>query len=172
MIARTDRDWSRMLLESLVELEEVYGRLLDVIEEKIACMRGGEVDGMNACVGKERDAVRLIGEIEGRRRMATSRLVRGFGVSPTRARRMKSAELAEKMPARLRGEWMEVTARLKSLTTRVTRRNQVAGSLGKRMLEHMDVVLSAMTTVPGGGSYSPAGGTVAGGSQRLFETVG
>jgi len=168
----SERDWNRFLLDSLADLEEVYDRLAGIIEEKITCMRDGNVNGMNACVAKEQDTVRLIGEIEGRRRMAICRIVRGFGISAARARKMTSAELAEKMPPHLRGELTGISGRLKALTTRVARRNQVAGSLGKRMLEHMEVVLSAMTMVPGGNSYSPAGGAVASGSQRLFETVG
>ena len=173
MKAEGDKDYGGELVEMLTRLEELHTELAVVIERKIECMRQCDVAGMNECTANERELVGKIGEREGRRRVLTDRLARACGLSARKARRLSAAQLAERLPAGQRSDLLAVTGRLRSLTTGIARRNQVAGRLGGNMLRHMDGILSAMTAPrERSGAYSSAGRTVGATPRQLFETVG
>ena len=166
-------DYMGQLVEVLGRLEGLHGDLAAVVDRKIECMRECDVAGMNECTASERELVGRIGEAEGRRRLLAERLAKSLGLSARQARRMSAAELAEKLPPAPGEQFLAITDRLRSLTARIARRNHVAGSLGGRMLKHMDAVLSAMTAPKEtAGAYSPAGKSVATTPRQLFEAVG
>lgn len=173
MKAEGDKDHSGELVEMLTRLEELHTELAAVIERKIKCMRECDVAGMSECTANERELVGKIGEGEGSRRLLTDRLARACGLSAQKARRLTAAQLAERLPAAQGSDLLAAAGRLRSLTTRIVRRNHVAGRFGGNMLRHMDVILSAMTAPrERSGAYSSAGRTVGATPRQLFETVG
>lgn len=164
---------SQELIEALIGLDRLHGKLVEVIDAKIDYMRQADLAGMNACVAQERDLVRSIGEQEGRRRVTVERLGRAFGMASSQAKRLTASQLAQRMPEDRGRSLMAVADRLKKLTDKATRRNHVAGALGRGVLKHMDGILSVMTAPQqSGGEYSAGGRSVAQSPQRLFETVG
>ena len=173
MKAGDDREFSGELVATLTRLEELHTELATVIDRKIDCMRECDVAGMNECTASERELVGKIGEGEGQRRTLTDRLARSWGLPPQKVRRMAADQLAGQLPPPQRADLLTATSRLRSLTTRIARRNRVAGTLGTRMLQHMDAILSAMTAPQErSGAYSSAGRTVGTAGRQLFETVG
>ena len=167
------RELSQALIDALLGLEAIHTDLIEMIDAKIEHMRQANVVGMNACVARERDLVRSIGEQEGRRRVTVERLGRAFGMASSQAKRLTASQLAQRMPEDRGCLLMAVADRLKQLTDKATRRNHVAGTLGRGVLKHMDGILSAMTAPQqSGGAYSAGGRSVAQSPQRLFETVG
>lgn len=167
------RELGQALIDALLGLETLHQDLVEVIDAKIEHMRQANVVGMNTCVAQERDLVRRIGEQEGRRRVTVERLGRAFGMASSQAKRLTATQLAQRMPEDRGDLLMSVASRLKVLTDKATRRNHVAGALGRGVLNHMDGILSSMTTAQqSAGAYSAGGRSVAQSPQRLFETVG
>lgn len=167
------RELGQALTQALLGLERLHGELVEVIDDKIEHMRRANVAGMNECVDRERRLVRTIGQQEGQRRVAVERLGRAFGMASRKARTLTASQLAQRLPEDSGRQLLSVAGRLKTLTDRATRRNHVAGSLGRGMLAHMDGIVSAMTAPKRQGeAYSDRGRSVAHSPQRLFETVG
>jgi hypothetical protein len=171
--AGDERNCGSELVDTLCRLEGLHTDLAAVIDRKIECMRECDVAGMNECTASERELIGRIGEGEAHRRMLTDRLARACSLPLQKARGMNADQWAERLPPPDRANLLAVAGRLRSLTTRIARRNHVAGTLGARMLQHMDDVLSAMTApTTGSGAYSSGGRTVGVASRQLFETVG
>ena len=167
------RDFSRDLIRVLSGLEALHQGLAELIDQKIDRMRAGNVAEINACTTREQELVGRIGEQEGLRRVLTDRIARSFGMSPQKARRMTASQLAERMAQPWASELLALAGRLQRLTARIENRNRMAGRLSGAILEHMDVVLSAMTAPgPASGAYGRRGACLPAGPTRLFETVG
>ncbi len=161
------------LVQALVGLEGLHTELAGVIDRKIDCMKQCDLPGMNATAAREHELVGQIGEAEGRRRMLTDRLARTLGLPPLQARRMTVDQVAAKLAEDRRADLRATAARLRSLTTHIARRNHVAGTLGSRVLRHLDAVFAAMTTPrERAGVYSSVGRKETGAQQQLFEAVG
>ncbi len=173
MKVKDETDYAGELVATLIRLEELHTELEAVIEKKISCMKTCDVPGMNECTAGERELVGQINNAEGHRLLLTDRVARSCGLSVQKVRRMNADELAKQVQPAKRADLLTVSNRLRSLTTRIARRNHVAGTLSTRMLGHMDSVLTAMTAPKeGSGAYTPAGRTAGSASRQLFETVG
>lgn len=171
--AKKAPDHGAELLTNMRQLVDRHERLAELIEAKIRSMRSCDTAGMNALAAEERALVRGIGELESRRRVLTDRIVRSYGISSARGRRLTVQQLSEKLSAEHRPGVLQAAERLRELTSRIARRNRLAGEIGRHMLKHMDRMLTAMTAARHSGcAYSPAGRAGGSAPQRLFETVG
>jgi len=173
MNPQTREQLGRELAGSLSRLESLHRALADLVERKIDRMRAADVEGLNACTGREQSLVEEIGEQERFRRLLTDRLGRSYGMTPQKARRLTVGQWADKLPAAQAAELRAVAVRLRDVSRRIERRNRVAGALSGEMLRHLGAVLGSVNDSGGAaGGYNPCGQVASSSPRRLFETVG
>lgn len=160
-------------LELMSQIADAHDRLLEVVEEKIAAMRGANVGRIEEVMRREQQIVQFIQEREGLRRQLTESIARGFGVSAEAARRMTADAIADRFGAAHADAIRAAAARLRSITARIAERNEIARRISEGICRHMKLIFAAITSSDGGlVRYGADGAPVASMKRQVFDAVG
>ncbi len=159
------------LVRLLGDLAGAHEDLLAAIDAKIAAMRTADAEQIRAACLQESAIAERINEREGLRRQLVENIMRGYGLSPTAARRLSAAQIAARLGGRSGEDILTAAGRLKELTGAVTRRNHVAQLIAQNVLRHVKHVFTAMTGAETSPGYTHAGESVAC-RPAIFDAVG
>lgn len=161
------------LLELLNQIADAHDRLLVVVEDKIAAMRGANVGRIEEVMRREQQIVQHIQEREGLRRQLTENIARGFGMSAEAVRRLTADAIADRFGAAQADSIRVAAARLRSITVRIAERNEMARKISEGICRHMKLIFAAITSSDGGlVRYGADGAPVASMKRQVFDAVG
>jgi DNA-directed RNA polymerase sigma subunit (sigma70/sigma32) len=161
------------LLQVLKQLTELHERLRTEVELKTQAMRRADMNALREHAGAEPEVVGQITERNGLRLQLMDQIGEELSLPPKTGRVLRVRQLAERLVESQRDRLLAAAEELREAAREANRCNRTAHSVARAILEHLRVVIGAMTTTDTDTAPYEAGGkrrSVAG--TRIFEAMG
>ena len=122
-------------LEGLLgELLGLHRELLEAVQAKLAAMRGGDPQGMTACVTREGELIKRIHQCDGRRRQAMVEVGQVLGIDPRQAATMQMTQITGRIEGPQADRLDHIRKQLLACMTELGKVNTYCRLLAERML--------------------------------------
>ncbi len=166
-------DRVRDLEHLLTELVGLYETQLEVLQRKLAAMRGSDVQTIQACVAREGELVKTISSREGLRRRLMVLIGQDLGWNENESRNMTISRLTQHIDGKRKLGLLVQARRLSGLLKDVSGVNEAASLFAGRMLEHYRYIFGQITQgIADSPVYVPEGNQPHEVAAQVFDATG
>lgn len=149
-----DAVWIDNLIKVLDYEDKLYNQLYTIAESKTEMIINGDIENLQAAVGKEQ---RLVGDLN-KLRDAREQIVEQIGKKTGRnPGEIVVRDILEKLPETQAGRLSGVSNRLKETVRKLKAKNDLNQKLLQNALEYIDFSLNLLTEPPQVPQYGPKG---------------